>query len=116
MENTFFWHPIVKPKNMKLSHCMIGVLLGLPFAVVGQTEKPVDSKITNVTVFLAKAQVSREVKTRLDAGKTNLVIKGLTAQVDPQSIQVAGKGSFIILGTSHRQNFLKTNCKKKLNC
>ena len=106
MENTFLWHPIVKQKNMKLSHYMIGVLLGLPFAVLGQTEKPVDSKITNVTVFLAKAQVSREVKTRLDAGKTNLVIRGLTAQVDPQSIQVAGKGSFIILGTSHRQNFL----------
>jgi uncharacterized protein (TIGR02231 family) len=72
----------------------------------GQNEKPVDSKITNVTVFLNKAQVMREVKTRLEAGKTNLVVMGLTSQLDPQSIQVAGKGSFVILGISHQQNYL----------
>jgi uncharacterized protein (TIGR02231 family) len=72
----------------------------------GQNEKPVDSKITNVTVFLNKAQVTREVKTRLEAGKTNLVITSLTSQLDPQSIQVSGKGSFVILGISHQQNYL----------
>jgi uncharacterized protein (TIGR02231 family) len=72
----------------------------------GQNEKPVDSKITNVTVFLNKAQVTREIKTRLEAGKTNLVITSLTSQLDPQSIQVSGKGSFVILGISHQQNYL----------
>ncbi len=72
----------------------------------GQNEKSVDSKITNVTVFLNKAQVKREVKTRLEAGKTNLVVTGLTSQLDPQSIQVSGKGSFVILGISHQQNYL----------
>ncbi len=80
--------------------CMVSVM------VFGQTEKPIDSKITEVTVFLNKAQVTREAKTRLEAGKTNLVITGLTSQLDPQSIQVSGKGSFVILGISHRQNFL----------
>ncbi len=73
---------------------------------VGQNEKSVDSKITNVTVFLNKAQVTREIKTRLEAGKTNLVITSLTSQLDPQSIQVSGKGSFVILGISHEQNYL----------
>lgn len=73
---------------------------------VGQPDKAVDSKITDVTVFLSKAQVTREVKTRLEAGKTNLVVTGLTSQLDPQSIQVTGKGSFVILGISHQQNFL----------
>ncbi|MFK8861972.1 DUF4140 domain-containing protein, partial [Escherichia coli] len=29
-----------------------------------------------------------------------------TSQLDPQSIQVTGKGSFIILGISHQQNYL----------
>ena len=82
------------------------ILLGLSFTVSGQADKPVDSKITNVTIFLAKAQVTRKAETRLEAGKTNLVITGLTSQLDPQSIQVAGKGNFIILGTSHRQNYL----------
>ncbi len=80
--------------------CMVSVM------VFGQTDKPIDSKVTEVTVFLNKAQVTREAKTRLEAGKTNLVITGLTSQLDPQSIQVSGKGSFVILGISHRQNFL----------
>ncbi len=82
------------------------VLSGLSFIVSGQIDKPVESNITNVTVFLAKAQVTREVKTRVEAGKTNIVITGLTSELDPQSIQVAGKGNFILLGTSHRQNYL----------
>ena len=73
---------------------------------IAQPEKPTDSKITNVTVFLNNAQVTREVKTHIDAGRTNLIVRGLTSQLDPASIQVAGKGSFIILGISHRQNFL----------
>ncbi|MBX2915550.1 MAG: DUF4139 domain-containing protein [Cyclobacteriaceae bacterium] len=71
-----------------------------------QPDKPVDSKITDVTVFLNKAQVSRTVKTRVEAGKTNLIVTGLSSQLDPQSVQVSGKGSVVILGTSHQQNFL----------
>lgn len=72
----------------------------------GQTEKPTDSKIKEVTVFLNKAQVTREVKTRIEVGRTNLVLRGLTAQLDPTSIQVSGKGGFVILGINHQQNYL----------
>jgi uncharacterized protein (TIGR02231 family) len=93
---------------MKINSILIGVLLLNVSIVFAQAnpEKPVDSKITNVTVFLSKAQVTREVKTRLEAGKTTLVLTGLTALLDAESIQAAGKGSFVILGISHRQNFL----------
>lgn len=72
----------------------------------GQTEKQIDSKITNVTVFLNKAQVTREVKTRIDAGKADLILSGLTSQLDPASIQVTGKGNFLIMGIRHQQNYL----------
>ena len=82
------------------------VLLVMAGSAFAQTEKRVDSKITHATVFLSKAQITREVKSRIEAGKTNLIITGLTAQLDPESIQVAGKGSFIILGIGHQQNFL----------
>jgi uncharacterized protein (TIGR02231 family) len=71
-----------------------------------QHSKTAESKITNVTVFLNKAQVTREVKAKIDAGKTNLVISGLTSMLDPQSIQVSGKGSFIIMGIAHQQNYM----------
>ena len=69
-------------------------------------EKPVDSKITAVTVFLNRAQVTREVKTRLEAGETRLVVQGLPAAFDPQSVQVEASGKFILRGVAHRQNFL----------
>lgn len=72
----------------------------------GQNEKTVDSRISNVTVFLNKAQVMREARSNIEAGKTDLVITGLTSQLDPESIQAAGKGNFVILGISHRQNFM----------
>ena len=91
---------------MKTKISSLIVLLGLSAAVFGQTEKSVESKISDVTVFLARAQVTREVKAKIEAGKTNLVVTDLTAQLDPQSIQVSGRGNFIILGTSHRQNYL----------
>lgn len=71
-----------------------------------QNEKPIDTKITQVTVFLNKAQVTREGKATLAVGRTNLILTGLTAQLDHASVQVSGKGKFIILGIEHRQNFL----------
>ncbi len=81
------------------------IIFGFGYAFA-QQDKPVDSKITDVTVFLNKAQITREVKTRVDAGKTNIILAGLTSQLDQQSIQVKGNGNFIILGIAHQQNYL----------
>ncbi|HEY3430811.1 MAG TPA: mucoidy inhibitor MuiA family protein, partial [Cyclobacteriaceae bacterium] len=90
---------------MKRTWCFL-ILLAVCATAYSQTDKPVDSKISRITVFLNRAQVTREVKTRVEAGKTNLVLSGLTSQLDQQSIQVSGKGNFVILGISHNQNFL----------
>lgn len=91
------------------------LLIVLSITSYSQTDKPVDSRITNVTVFLNRAQVTREVKTRIEAGKTNIILNGLTSQLDQQSIQASGKGNFVILGISHNQNYLNEfNVPKKL--
>lgn len=76
------------------------------YAAIAQQDKQVESAISQVTVFLNRAQVTRVVKTKVEAGKTNLVLAGLTSQLDQQSVQVSGKGSIIILGISHNQNYL----------
>ncbi|MBI3483100.1 MAG: mucoidy inhibitor MuiA family protein [Bacteroidetes bacterium] len=82
---------------------------------IAQTSQPVNSKITDVTVFLNRAQVTRQVKTQLSSGKTELIVGGLTSMLDPESIQVSGRGNFIILGTSHQQNYLsELNMPKSL--
>jgi uncharacterized protein (TIGR02231 family) len=87
-------------------HHLVFVLLIIAVVCHAQSEKQVESRIANVTVFLNRAQVTREAKTRIEAGKTTLILGGLTSNLDPQSIQVTGRGSFVLLGTSHQQNFL----------
>lgn len=84
--------------------CVLVVFATLP--VAAQHEKKVDSRITQVTVFLNKAQVTREVKTRLAEGTTQLTIAGLSAQLDPGTIQVSGSGNFVLMGVTHQLNYL----------
>ncbi len=106
MENHIALHPIVKILKIMTNQLLTSALVVSSLVAAAQPDKPVDSKITDVTVFLNKAQVSRTVKTKVETGKTNLIVTGLSSQLDPQSVQVSGKGSIVILGTSHRQNYL----------
>jgi len=101
---------------MKKKHAFSAILVvWITFAASAQSDRPVDSEIKDITVFLARAQVNRFVKTRLEPGRTNLVVTGLASQLDPNSIQVAGRGNFTILGTTFRQNFLQdVNMPKSL--
>lgn len=71
-----------------------------------QEEQRLQSKITDVTVFLNKAQVTRQAKARVESGRTTLVLSGISSLLDQQSIQVAGKGKVVIEGISNRQNFM----------
>ena len=59
----------------------------LSFAQKDNSSKTVDSKIEAVTVYESGAQVERSFKTSLAVGKTQLVLRGVSSQLDPQSIQ-----------------------------
>ncbi|NJN42704.1 MAG: mucoidy inhibitor MuiA family protein [Flammeovirgaceae bacterium] len=89
---------------MKNLAAIVIVLMGIP--AFGQLSKNIDSKISNVTVFLNRAQVTREGRVRIEAGQNHLLLKGLPSKIDPQSIQVSGKGNYILLGVNHRHNYL----------
>lgn len=91
---------------MKRINLVLIVFFMTLFAANAQEEQRVESKITDVTVFLNKAQVTRAVKSRVNTGKSTLVLSGITSLLDQQSIQVSGKGKVVIEGISHRQNFL----------
>lgn len=81
------------------------------FAAEG--EKPITSKIADVKVFLSGAQVARTGSATVPAGTSILVFTGLAEGVDPQSIQVTGKGGYQILSVNHRINYLSESPKKK---
>lgn len=81
-------------------------LVVVSMAVSAQTEKAAESSITDVTVFLNRAQIYRQVKARVEPGNNTVVVQGLPAGLDPQSIQVRVQSRMMLLGVSYRQSFL----------
>jgi len=65
-------------------------------------EKIVTSHIKQVTVFLSGAQVERTADADLPKGTVRLVFAGLSAEVDPASVQVHGTGRFTLLSVKHK--------------
>jgi len=83
------------------------------FAVNAQTNNRIQAKaeIKTVTVFLDKAQVGNRVNCSLNAGVTEVEIKNLPLGLFPKSIQVTGKGDYILLGVQHKINYLNPHKK-----
>src|SRR5690606_23234446 len=102
-------------ERANLAIVVLMIMLGAAFSAAAQSDVPVDSEIKQVTVFLNRAQVVREIKARIGAGESNIVLGGLTAELDPQSIQVSGTGNTVIMGIQHNQNYLdEANLPAKL--
>lgn len=78
----------------------------LIFFTANATEKSNPSKIDKVTVFQQGAQVNRKASIQLKKGRTELVFTKLSPNIDANSIQVSGKGDYIILSVFHRFNYL----------
>jgi uncharacterized protein (TIGR02231 family) len=83
------------------------------FAANAQTNNRVQAKaeIKTVTVFLDKAQVGNRVNCLLNVGVTEVEIKHLPVGLFPKSLQVTGKGEYILLGVQHKINYLNPHQK-----
>jgi len=80
--------------------------------VSAQSEKTISaSEIKEVKIYQVGAQVSRHLKTSIEAGITELKLDGLSANIDKNSISVSGNGDVIILSVVHEMNYLN-NVKK----
>jgi uncharacterized protein (TIGR02231 family) len=91
-------------KNITL--VLIFIMSGLT-NLFADTEKEIKAGINHVTVYPDRAQVSHETTVELPAGKTVLILGGLSPYIDAQSIQVKGNGDFIILSVNQRNNYLE---------
>ncbi len=103
-------HPI----HMRiLPSLFIALLPALAWAQSGPAATLVTSRVATAKVFLRGAQVERTAKATVAAGPGTLVFTGLPQGLDPQSLQVAGKGAFSILSVAHRINYLAEGPGKK---
>ena len=75
-------------------------------------QQPVSSTIQHVTVFFNGAQVMRAANAPLSTGKTELIFKGLTPNMDAKSVQVKGEGDFIVMSVVHQMNYFEEPEKK----
>ena len=79
---------------------------------------PINSKITNATVFLSGAQIQRQTESvDVPVGVTTFVFAGLSSAIETQSIQAKGEGNFTILSVTEQQNYLlgKKNSDQKID-
>jgi uncharacterized protein (TIGR02231 family) len=64
------------------------------------------AKISKVTVFQNQAQITSTVKGFTKAGNNTIIIENVSPNLNPQTIQVAGKGDIILMGTKFSNNFI----------
>jgi len=84
------------------------LLVFASFCAVAQQAQSLDSKATQVTLFLSGAQVTRTAQAALQAGITEITFTGLSEGIDANTIRLTGEGDFTIISVNSRVNYLKT--------
>lgn len=87
-----------------MKRIMMGIsMVAISMVTWGQkNEKTISSKIEEVVVFTAGAQVTHVGQVSLKVGENIIRIKGLPASIDPQSIQVKGNSAYTIMSIKHQ--------------
>ena len=82
---------------------ILTLILGMVVQLSLLAADTLDSKITQATVFLSGAQIFRETgQVYIPKGIHKLVIKSVSPQLNPNSIQATSKGNFMILDVQHK--------------
>ncbi|HRS19769.1 MAG TPA: mucoidy inhibitor MuiA family protein, partial [Bacteroidales bacterium] len=72
-----------------------------------------NGEISDVIVYLQGASITTKSKTQIPEGVSTVVITKQPQSIEPQSIQVSGKGNFTILGVQFRTNYLEKQQQEK---
>ncbi|MGQ7868093.1 mucoidy inhibitor MuiA family protein [Sunxiuqinia sp. sy24] len=70
-------------------------------------EKEIETNVSEVTVFIEGAQITRKKTIELPQGTTVLKFNNLSPFIDAKSIQAKANGDVTILSVNHQQNFLE---------
>lgn len=84
------------------------LIIALFLINIAEAQKTIDLDISDVTVFLNQAQVNRKGQVQLPAGKTELLIGGLTEGMNAQSVSVKGSDAYQILGVKTERRYDET--------
>ncbi len=76
-------------------------------------KQEVKSKITEATVFLQGAQISRTANATIPAGTSELVFNGVSPHLNTNSIKAGGTGNIIIMGVRFNNEYVPPGTKKE---
>lgn len=97
---------------MKMKKLILALLV--PFVSFGQTK--VDSKVAAVVIFTSGAQVKREATIDLKNGENSFIIKGVSPELDKNSIQISFSDPAITINSlSHQLSLNNEQDFKELN-
>lgn len=91
---------------------LLNFTTALTAQVVQIPQQKIESKIENVTVFVNSGQVARSATASVPKGKSEIIFKGLTPNLDGKSITVKGEGDFSIMSVKSQMNFLEETKRK----
>ncbi|GIV28373.1 MAG: hypothetical protein KatS3mg027_2187 [Bacteroidia bacterium] len=93
---------------------LCGFFLVLFLSAVGQEEIRVKSIVKEVTVYLQQASLKhRTANFNIPQGQQTIVVENVAISVIPPTIQVRGKGNFVILSTQFRKNYIQVKTISK---
>jgi uncharacterized protein (TIGR02231 family) len=97
---------------MKNRILMPVLLISLCFVLSAQDR--MESRITGVTVFADRVQVTRAAEFSLPRGERTLVFTDLPDKIDPESIQVKGSGNFMLTDVKLTTRFLSRIASERI--
>ena len=91
---------------MKAPLTLLFCLLSVSSFAQEMAEKEIATEVSEVTVFISGAQVTRKKNVEVPQGTTVLKFNNLSPFIDAKSIQVKAGGNVMVLSVNHQQNFL----------
>ena len=73
----------------------------------------VETKITEATVYLRGAQITRQGKIFVPKGNSDIILYNLSPDVDANSISIQSEQNIMLLGVMHQKNYFKNPEKTK---
>ena len=86
--------------------------LNLPAQTIKETE--IATNISEVTVYLNGAQITRTKSMDIEKGRGTLKFINLSPFIDSKSINISARGDLNVLSVNYQQNFLSPENKSKL--
>ncbi len=83
------------------------LILPFQFSFADIPTKKIDSKIDSVVVFLSGAEVMRKTSISVPAGRSKVVLQGLTNRMNGKSVQVSLGNGVNILSVGHKIGMLE---------